>query len=55
MSDEPLPTEPAPLLQLLQLPGLPAAPTGDAPVCGPEGCAVPQSGTGATTETDQER
>jgi hypothetical protein len=31
---------PAPLLQMLQLPGLSEA-DGDVPVCGPDGCAVP--------------
>ena len=31
---------PAPLLRMLQLPGLPEA-EGDVPVCGPDGCAVP--------------
>ena len=31
---------PAPLLRMLQLPGLPEA-DGDVPVCGPDGCAVP--------------
>ncbi|WP_042430199.1 hypothetical protein [Streptacidiphilus anmyonensis] len=32
---------PVPLLQMLQLPGLPGAEGGDVPVCGPDGCAVP--------------
>ncbi|MEY9876762.1 hypothetical protein ABH931_006273 [Streptacidiphilus sp. MAP12-33] len=31
---------PAPLLRLLQFPGLPGT-DADAPVCGPHGCAVP--------------
>jgi hypothetical protein len=39
-SAEERPAAPAPLLQLLRLPGL-SAPTGNAPVCGPDGCAVP--------------
>jgi hypothetical protein len=34
------PVTPAPLLQMLQLTDLPEA-DGGAPVCGPDGCAVP--------------
>ncbi|WP_160311666.1 hypothetical protein [Streptacidiphilus melanogenes] len=41
----PMPTPtPAPLLQMLQLPGLPQADGDAAPVCGPDGCAVPVQG-----------
>ncbi|MBF9071722.1 hypothetical protein [Streptacidiphilus fuscans] len=37
-ADSPL----VPLVPLLQLPGLPTPTGGDVPVCGPDGCAVPQ-------------
>ncbi|MEZ0067373.1 hypothetical protein ABIA32_003386 [Streptacidiphilus sp. MAP12-20] len=53
MNDDDLPSAPAPLIQLLQLPGLPA-PTGGAPACGPDGCAVPQAEeVGAHTNQDR--
>ncbi|MEY9941198.1 hypothetical protein [Streptacidiphilus sp. MAP5-3] len=37
-TDSPL----VPLVPLLQLPGLPTSTGEDVPVCGPDGCAVPQ-------------
>jgi hypothetical protein len=51
MNDDAVKPTDSPLVPLLQLPGLPTPTGDDVPVCGPDGCAVPQRESGQAAES----